>query len=164
MGGGSPRRKGAAAPAPGSFERGRMRSPPWGGGGRTPKSARRPGEGGSRARAPALGARDPKKREAGFGPGQFVRLGQSRRRKRHAPLPPPRAPAVGCSTAWGHCQVLPGIGRARGARSGRASVTNPREKDLGPKEKIEGAQRTESEPGRTPGQGRTTGSAVARPR
>lgn len=60
-------------------------------------------------------------------------------------------PAVGCSSAWGHCQILPGIGRAGGARSGRASVTNAREKDLGPKGKIEGVRRSESERRAHPG-------------
>lgn len=141
--------RGAGSSRSRSFERGRMRSPPWGGGGRVmPKSARRPGEGGSRARAPALGARDPKKREAGFGPGQPVRSraipGES-----DTPPPPPRAPAVGCPTAWGHCQVLPGIGRARGARSG-CQRDKPEGERPGPKGKIEGARRTESEPGRAP--------------
>ena len=70
MGGGSPRRMGAAAPAPGSCERGRMLSPPWGGGGvvrqRAPGGLARVA---SEARAPALRACDPKKREAGFRPG-----------------------------------------------------------------------------------------------
>lgn len=125
--------RGAAAPAPGSASSEGECGLHLGGGGRMLKSAR------SRARvAPEPGhlalVRDPKKREAGFGPGT-ARAPRAVPEESDTPPPPPRAPAVGCSTAWGHCQVLPGIGRARGVRSGRASVTNLREKDLGPKEK-----------------------------
>lgn len=101
MGGGSPRRKGAAAPAPGSLERGRMLSPPWGGGGRTPKSSRRPGEGGSPARAPALGARDPKKREAGFGPGTVRAPRAVPEEKATRPPPPTARPGCGMLTSVG---------------------------------------------------------------
>lgn len=145
MGGGSPWRMGAAAPAPGSCERGGMLSPPWGGGGVVRQRA--PGglaKVAPEARAPAFLARDPNKREAGFGPGTI-----------RAPRAVPEEKATprlwDAHQGGGHCQVLPGIGRAGGARSGRASVTNPREKDLGPKEKIEGVRRSESERRAHPG-------------
>ena len=83
MGGGSPRRMGAAAPAPGSCERGRMLSPPWGGGGsyakERPEAWRgwlpKPGH----LRSVRATLRSGKQDSV---PGQFVHLGQSWRRKR----------------------------------------------------------------------------------
>ena len=137
MGGGSPRRKGAAAAAPGSCERGGTLSPPWGGGGRTPKSARRPGEGGSRARAAALGARAPKKREAGFGPGQLVPLGQSRRRK--------RPPGCGMLISVGSLSDFARNWEGWGSQKWACQRDKREGERPGPKGKIEGARSSESE-------------------
>ena len=127
MGGGSPRRKGAAAAAPGSCERGGTLSPPWGAG-----VVRRRATGGLARVAPEPGQLRSVRAPLRNGKQDSVRDSSCTSGSPGGESDPP---AVGCSSAWGHCQILPGIGRAGGARSGRASVTNAREKDLGPKGK-----------------------------
>ena len=117
--------------------------PTLGSGGRTPKSARRPGEGGSRARAAALGARAPKKREAGFGPGQFVHLGQSRRRK--------RPPGCGMLISVGSLSDFARNWAGWGSQKWACQRDKREGERPGPKGKIEGERRSESERRAHPG-------------
>ena len=135
---GSPRRKGAAAALPGAESQGQRRSTP----GRLGSHAKeRPAawRGWFPSPGPAVGARDPRGVEAGIrSPGQFVHRGESRSSE--------RPPGCGVLSRAGSLSGPGGDGRAGGARSGHATVTNPGEKDRGPREKG-GARRSESEPG-----------------
>lgn len=135
MGGGALGRKARQLPLP-ELERGRMRSPPWGGGvvrGRAP---------GGRARV-APGARGHLRSVRGTlrsGKQDSVRDSSCAPRavpEEKATRPPsPTAPRLWDAQQRGvtvrFCRELGGLGEPG---SGRASVTNPREKDLGPKEK-----------------------------